>query len=146
MENLSLEFEFEKNLNFFTGFQNVFFSGSLPSLWFFLNKYLLDGMKLEAPLFIIWFQCLIAFFLCGLMSGVAKFFPKFAKFLDFKIDKKLSREVNEKFCEEIFDFLSRSFRFRSFALRWLRLRIYVWNTSESRFITLNDRWPLFSMW
>jgi len=61
----------------------------------FLNKYLLsnDEIKLDAPLFITWFQCVVTIILCWICSIVAKFFPNIVSFPEFKIDIKVSREV-----------------------------------------------------
>jgi len=61
----------------------------------FLNKYLLssDELKLDAPLFVTFYQCLCSVFLCLLCAAISKRFPGLVSFPDMSIDQKLSREV-----------------------------------------------------
>uniref|UniRef100_A0A914CPP5 Sugar phosphate transporter domain-containing protein n=1 Tax=Acrobeloides nanus TaxID=290746 RepID=A0A914CPP5_9BILA len=61
----------------------------------FLNKYLLSSpdLKLDAPLFVTWYQCLVTVVLCFLCSYLSKLFPDYIKFPEMKLDAKLSREV-----------------------------------------------------
>ncbi|XP_041348516.1 GDP-fucose transporter 1-like [Gigantopelta aegis] len=61
----------------------------------FVNKYLLSSkdLKLKAPLFITWFQCVVTVFLCVLLSFVAQFMPNVINFPPFKFDWKLCRTV-----------------------------------------------------
>ncbi|XP_067929349.1 GDP-fucose transporter 1-like [Watersipora subatra] len=61
----------------------------------FLNKHLLSGddVKLDAPLFITWFQCIVTILLCWIFSVMSRFWPNAFSFPEFKIDVKVSREV-----------------------------------------------------
>ncbi|VDM66894.1 unnamed protein product [Strongylus vulgaris] len=61
----------------------------------FLNKYLLssDELKLNAPLFVTWFQCVVTVFLCFSLSFLSKSFPNTINFPRMSVDAKLSREV-----------------------------------------------------
>ncbi|CAI5452893.1 unnamed protein product [Caenorhabditis angaria] len=58
----------------------------------FLNKYLLSNVKLEAPLFITWFQCLVTVALCLGLSKLSKSSGQFT-FPAMPLDVKISREV-----------------------------------------------------
>ncbi|XP_013068827.2 GDP-fucose transporter 1-like [Biomphalaria glabrata] len=59
----------------------------------FMNKYLLssDDLKLDAPLFVTWFQCIVTFLLCILLSLGSQFVPKYVSFPGVKIELKLLR-------------------------------------------------------
>ncbi|ESO02565.1 hypothetical protein HELRODRAFT_65661 [Helobdella robusta] len=61
----------------------------------FLNKYLLSSsdVKLDAPLFITWFQCVVAVVICFFLSLAAKFFPNIITFPEFKIDFGIVKQV-----------------------------------------------------
>uniref|UniRef100_A0A1I7WWW6 TPT domain-containing protein n=1 Tax=Heterorhabditis bacteriophora TaxID=37862 RepID=A0A1I7WWW6_HETBA len=61
----------------------------------FLNKYLLSSsnLKLDAPLFITWYQCIITVILCFALSALAKIFPHTITFPHMSLDQKISREV-----------------------------------------------------
>ncbi|RCN30836.1 hypothetical protein ANCCAN_23383 [Ancylostoma caninum] len=61
----------------------------------FLNKYLLSSeeLKLNAPLFITWFQCVVTVVLCFLLSFVSRSFPNTINFPRMSVDAKISREV-----------------------------------------------------
>uniref|UniRef100_A0A183BJ68 TPT domain-containing protein n=1 Tax=Globodera pallida TaxID=36090 RepID=A0A183BJ68_GLOPA len=61
----------------------------------FLNKHLLSSpdLKLNAPLFVTWYQCIISFVLCLLCSRLSKWVPRLISFPDMPIDLRLSREV-----------------------------------------------------
>ncbi|CAH1783742.1 unnamed protein product [Owenia fusiformis] len=61
----------------------------------FINKYLLssEDLKLDAPLFVTWFQCVVTVALCGILGVLAKLMPGHITFPEFKIDVKVSREV-----------------------------------------------------
>ncbi|XP_064632405.1 GDP-fucose transporter 1-like [Lineus longissimus] len=61
----------------------------------FLNKYLLSSkdLRLDAPLFITWFQCVVSLLLCGVLSLIAKVFPNHVTFPKFHIEMKIMREV-----------------------------------------------------
>ncbi|CAB3396643.1 unnamed protein product [Caenorhabditis bovis] len=58
----------------------------------FLNKYLLSNVKLEAPLFITWYQCLVTVIMCITLSKISKTYGTF-KFPSMPLDAKISREV-----------------------------------------------------
>uniref|UniRef100_A0A0B6ZMF5 Sugar phosphate transporter domain-containing protein n=1 Tax=Arion vulgaris TaxID=1028688 RepID=A0A0B6ZMF5_9EUPU len=59
----------------------------------FVNKYLLssEDVKLNAPLFVTWFQCLITVLMCALLSVGGQMFPDKIKFPSLKIEPKLLR-------------------------------------------------------
>ncbi|XP_045204253.2 GDP-fucose transporter 1-like [Mercenaria mercenaria] len=59
----------------------------------FLNKYLLssEDLKLQAPLFITWYQCVVTVLMCFLLSYLAKFLPSFVSFPEMYVDPKLCR-------------------------------------------------------
>nr|CAB3266238.1 GDP-fucose transporter 1 [Phallusia mammillata] len=61
----------------------------------FLNKYLLksDDLKLNAPLFVTWFQCVVTVGLCYLCSYIASRCPGSITFPTLMFDQKLSREA-----------------------------------------------------
>nr|XP_005987029.1 PREDICTED: GDP-fucose transporter 1 [Latimeria chalumnae] len=61
----------------------------------FLNKYLLDSpdLKLDAPLFVTFFQCLVTAVLCRSLSLLATFCPRSVAFPSMSFDPKVSREV-----------------------------------------------------
>ncbi|KAK7101539.1 GDP-fucose transporter 1-like [Littorina saxatilis] len=59
----------------------------------FVNKYLLssEDLKLNAPLFITWFQCVITVLLCFLLSLFSQFLPDLVSFPSIKLDLRLCR-------------------------------------------------------
>ncbi|XP_076447497.1 GDP-fucose transporter 1-like isoform X2 [Babylonia areolata] len=59
----------------------------------FVNKYLLssDDLKLNAPLFVTWFQCVVTVILCILMSFLSQFMPNLISFPPAKLDLRLCR-------------------------------------------------------
>ncbi|XP_046380436.1 GDP-fucose transporter 1-like [Haliotis rufescens] len=59
----------------------------------FVNKYLLSSkdLKLDAPLFVTWFQCVVTVLLCALLSVFGQIFPGKVNFPPFVIDLKLCR-------------------------------------------------------
>lgn len=59
----------------------------------FVNKYLLSSkqLKLNAPLFVTWYQCVMTVLLCGLLSFFSSLFPSHVTFPPFKIEPKLCR-------------------------------------------------------
>ncbi|XP_055338283.1 GDP-fucose transporter 1-like [Paramacrobiotus metropolitanus] len=61
----------------------------------FVNKYLLSGtdVKLNAPFFITWFQCVVTVILLFLLHGLSRLFPSVFTFPSMHIDKKVSREI-----------------------------------------------------
>ncbi|OQV16276.1 GDP-fucose transporter [Hypsibius exemplaris] len=61
----------------------------------FVNKYLLssEDVKLNAPFFITWFQCLVTCAILLSLNGLSKLLPQFFSFPSMRIDKKVSREV-----------------------------------------------------
>ncbi|KAL5013176.1 hypothetical protein ScPMuIL_007446 [Solemya velum] len=61
----------------------------------FVNKYLLssEDLKLDAPLFVTWFQCVVTVLLCYLLTFVGRFFPDFVQFPTLEIDLKLLRSA-----------------------------------------------------
>ncbi|CAD5218792.1 unnamed protein product [Bursaphelenchus okinawaensis] len=61
----------------------------------FLNKYLLSSpsLKLNAPLFVTWYQSLTTVVLCYACSWLSRTFPKLITFPSMTFDQKLSRDV-----------------------------------------------------
>ncbi|XP_031556605.1 GDP-fucose transporter 1-like isoform X2 [Actinia tenebrosa] len=61
----------------------------------FLNKYLLSSpdLKLNAPLFITWFQCVITVVCLFLLSFLGEKYPWIDKFPDFIIDLSVAKQV-----------------------------------------------------
>ncbi|XP_015194844.1 GDP-fucose transporter 1 isoform X2 [Lepisosteus oculatus] len=61
----------------------------------FLNKYLLDSpaLKLDAPLFVTFFQCFVTVGLCWCMSLLSRLCPTSVEFPSVKLDLKMSREI-----------------------------------------------------
>ncbi|KAK7476521.1 hypothetical protein BaRGS_00032269 [Batillaria attramentaria] len=59
----------------------------------FVNKYLLssDDLKLNAPLFVTWFQCVVTVLLCFLLSILSQFIPDVISFPAVKLDLRLCR-------------------------------------------------------
>jgi len=81
--------------------QYVIITTAVSSYWVcsiglvFLNKYLLSSpeLKLDAPLFVTWFQCLCTVMLCYACAGLSSKFPDLVKFPKMSFDAKISREV-----------------------------------------------------
>ncbi|CAF2792777.1 unnamed protein product [Rotaria sp. Silwood2] len=61
----------------------------------FLNKYLLSSkdVKLDAPLFITWYQCVVTVGICAILGNLNKHVAAFSTFPSFKIDLKIARDV-----------------------------------------------------
>uniref|UniRef100_UPI00398E4804 GDP-fucose transporter 1 isoform X1 n=2 Tax=Pristiophorus japonicus TaxID=55135 RepID=UPI00398E4804 len=61
----------------------------------FLNKYLLDSpdLRLDAPLFVTFFQCLVTVSLCWLLNLLAHLCPGLVEFPSIGFDPKISRGV-----------------------------------------------------
>lgn len=61
----------------------------------FLNKYLLSSpdLKLDAPLFVTWYQCVVCLFCLFLLSFLGEKYPWIDKFPAFTIDLKVARQV-----------------------------------------------------
>ncbi|CAF0959802.1 unnamed protein product [Rotaria sordida] len=61
----------------------------------FLNKYLLSSkdVKLDAPLFITWYQCVVTVGFCAILGNLNKRVAVFSTFPSFKIDLKIARDV-----------------------------------------------------
>jgi hypothetical protein len=49
--------------------------------------------KLDAPLFVTWFQCVVTVGLCIVISLVSKRYPNKIQFPDWSIDFKIARDV-----------------------------------------------------
>lgn len=62
----------------------------------FLNKYLLSSpdLKLDAPLFVTWYQCVVTVALCWACGTLSQSQPHLITFPAFKPDRKISREVS----------------------------------------------------
>lgn len=61
----------------------------------FLNKYLLSSkdLKLDAPLFITWYQCVTSVVVLFFLSLLGDKYPKIDKFPAFRIDLNVSKQV-----------------------------------------------------
>ncbi|CAF3447882.1 unnamed protein product [Rotaria socialis] len=61
----------------------------------FLNKYLLSSkdVKLDAPLFITWYQCIVTVGICAIIGNLNKRVAAFSGFPSFNIDLKIARDV-----------------------------------------------------
>lgn len=63
----------------------------------FINKALLSGnsdsLKLDAPLFVTWFQCVVTVGLCVSMALVSKIFPKYNTFPSIRVQYSLMKKV-----------------------------------------------------
>ncbi|KAK2187160.1 hypothetical protein NP493_173g03000 [Ridgeia piscesae] len=76
-------------------------AGAVAAYWtvsiflVFINKYLLSDkdLKLDAVLFVTWFQCVVSVLLCGILATVAKLAPNLISFPEFKINLHTAREV-----------------------------------------------------
>jgi len=85
--------------NLTSTYGRIFFAVS--SYWFvsitmvFMNKYLLSSpdLKLDAPLFVTWYQCVVTVALCAILSLLSKKFPAYIKFPSFSIDLKIARDI-----------------------------------------------------
>ena len=55
----------------------------------------LSIFQLDAPLFVTWFQCIVAIVLCALFAILSSLLPQYVVFPQFKIDPKVCREVSE---------------------------------------------------
>ncbi|XP_069142485.1 GDP-fucose transporter 1-like [Argopecten irradians] len=61
----------------------------------FTNKYLLSSpdLKLNAPMFVTWYQCVVSAVLCVILRCLATMFPSKFSFPSTEIDLKLNRSV-----------------------------------------------------
>ncbi|XP_078405596.1 GDP-fucose transporter 1 isoform X1 [Cetorhinus maximus] len=61
----------------------------------FLNKYLLDSpdLRLDAPLFVTFFQCLVTVLLCWVLNLLSVLCPATVEFPSIRFDPKISREI-----------------------------------------------------
>ncbi|XP_043842887.1 GDP-fucose transporter 1-like [Dromiciops gliroides] len=61
----------------------------------FLNKYLLDtpSLRLDAPLFVTFYQCLVTVLLCKALSLLATCWPGTVDFPSVRMDMKVSRSI-----------------------------------------------------
>ena len=73
---------------------------AVSSYWFvsislvFVNKALLSGAaKLEAPLFVTWFQCVVTVISCYIIRIFARFAPDKVSFPDLSINAAIVRQV-----------------------------------------------------
>uniref|UniRef100_A0A1Q3FB01 Putative gdp-fucose transporter n=1 Tax=Culex tarsalis TaxID=7177 RepID=A0A1Q3FB01_CULTA len=67
---------------------------TISILTVFVNKALLSGLNLDAPLFVTWFQVLISSSICFVMSAVSKRYPQFVTVPSGNpLDKETFRKV-----------------------------------------------------
>merc|ERR1712196_65713 len=59
----------------------------------FLNKHLLSGIELNAPLFVTWFQCVVAVAACYVLGSLRESHPSMAMFPKFEINVNIAKEV-----------------------------------------------------
>ena len=60
----------------------------------FVNKSLLSGSeKLDAPLFVTWYQCVVTVAACYLIQAAARLFPGTITFPSLQLDMKIIKQV-----------------------------------------------------
>ena len=62
----------------------------------FVNKSLLSGSaKLDAPLFVTWYQCIVTVLACYLLRQAARYFPGKISFPELQLDPDTMKKVGE---------------------------------------------------
>jgi len=66
----------------------------------FINKALLSGQsdgthssKLDAPMFVTWFQCVVTVALCVIMTCISKMFPSYSSFPSIAVDYSIMMKI-----------------------------------------------------
>ena len=60
----------------------------------FVNKTLLSGQdKIDAPLFVTWYQCIVTVLACYLIRQVARYFPARVSFPELQLDSHVMKQV-----------------------------------------------------
>jgi len=60
----------------------------------FVNKSLLSGSaKLDAPLFVTWYQCIVTVFACYVIRQLARYFPGRVSFPELQLDVNIMKQV-----------------------------------------------------
>jgi len=60
----------------------------------FVNKSLLSGeTKLDAPLFVTWYQCVVTVLACYVLRQLARYFPGRVSFPELQLDPQVMRQV-----------------------------------------------------
>ena len=60
----------------------------------FVNKTLLSGQdKIDAPLFVTWYQCIVTVLACYLIRQVARYFPSRVSFPELQLDSHVMKQV-----------------------------------------------------
>ena len=75
---------------------NLFFLRIVSISLVFINKALLSGgtdEKLDAPLFVTWFQCVVTVGICLFLSLGAKIVPRFGTFPEMEFNLKVMIQV-----------------------------------------------------
>ena len=61
----------------------------------FVNKSLLSGSaKLDAPLFVTWYQCVVTVIACYVIRQLARYFPGRVSFPDLDLDSNVMKQVS----------------------------------------------------
>ena len=78
--------------------------GVVAAYWFvsitlvFVNKSLLSGStKLEAPLFVTFYQCVVTVGACYAIRAAARMFPHKITFPSLELDMKIMKQVRHEF-------------------------------------------------
>ena len=60
----------------------------------FVNKSLLSGSaRLDAPLFVTWYQCIVTVLACYIIRQLARYFPDKVSFPELELDEKILKQV-----------------------------------------------------
>ena len=60
----------------------------------FVNKSLLSGSaRLDAPLFVTWYQCIVTVLACYIVRQLARYFPDKVSFPELELDEKILKQV-----------------------------------------------------
>ena len=71
---------------------NHLINSSLVSV--FVNKSLLSGSaRLDAPLFVTWYQCIVTVLACYIIRQLARYFPDKVSFPELELDEKILKQV-----------------------------------------------------
>lgn len=132
----------------------------------FVNKALLSGdtVKLDAPLFVTWIQCIISVVICLLLGLVKRSYlpnPKNVFSSNIIQTVRVQRnyylrvlriEIGERsilllyfLCFFLFLCCSRHCQLQFCLHQWSQQIISAWNMYQSHFTTLDDRWQPFLM-
>ena len=73
----------------------------------FVNKSLLSGwQKLDAPMFVTWYQCVVTVALCYTIQAAARMFPDRISFPSLRLDMNIIKQVSLLLLQCLKTFLS----------------------------------------